>query len=277
MAGNDSYFVDNAADKIVEAAGQGTDTVNASVSYTLAAGVSAETLHTTNAADTTAINLTGNEFANMITGNDGINILNGGGGADTLQGLAGNDSYFVDIAADKIVEAAGQGTDTVNASVSYTLGAGLSAETLRTTNAAGTAAINLTGNELANMVTGNAGTNVINGGGGMDVLTGGAGNDFFLFDSARAATNVDIITDFSVVNDTMRLENAIFTGLAAGTLNADAFHIGTAAADAEDRIVYNKTTGALYFDSNGSAAGGMVQFAKVTAGLALANADFVVV
>ena len=80
-----------------------------------------------------------------------------------------------------------------------------------------------------------------------------------------------------MVNDTIRLENAIFTGLAAGTLNADAFHIGAAAADAEDRIIYNSATGALYFDSNGNAAGGMVQFAKLTAGLSLTNADFVVV
>ena len=69
----------------------------------------------------------------------------------------------------------------------------------------------------------------------------------------------------------------IFTGLAAGTLNADAFHIGAAAADAEDRIIYNSATGALSFDSNGNAAGGVIRFAQLTAGLALTNADFVAV
>ena len=248
LGGNDSYFVDNANDIVVEVAGQGTDNVNTSVSYVLKAGVAVETLRTTNAAGTTAINLIGNEFANIVTGNAGNNVLNGGGGADTLQGLAGNDAYFVDNAADKIVEAAGLGTDNVNASVSYKLAAGVSVETLRTTNATGTTAINLTGNELINIVTGNAGANVLNGGGGVDTLTGNAGNDIFEFNTALAPTNVDVITDFAVVNDTMRLENAIFTGLAAGTLNADAFHVGTAAADAEDRIIYNKTTGALYFD-----------------------------
>ena len=184
LAGNDSYFVDSNADVVVDAVGQGTDNVNASVSYVLKAGVSAETLRTTDAAGTAAINLTGNELANMVAGNAGINILNGGGGADTLQGLAGNDSYFVDNAADKIVEAAGQGTDNVNASVSYTLAAGVSAETLRTTNAAGTTAINLTGNELANMVTGNAGINILNGGSGADTLQGLAGNDSYFVDNA---------------------------------------------------------------------------------------------
>jgi Ca2+-binding RTX toxin-like protein len=66
-------------------------------------------------------------------------------------------------------------------------------------------------------------------------------------------------------------------GLAAGTLNADAFHIGPAAADAEDRIIYNSTSGALSFDSNGSATGGATKFAQLTAGLLLTNADFLVV
>ena len=67
-------------------------------------------------------------------------------------------------------------------------------------------------------------------------------NDLFFFNTAlNAATNVDTVTDFSVANDTFRLENAIFAGLAAGALNADAFHIGAAAADAEDRIIYSSS------------------------------------
>jgi serralysin len=80
-----------------------------------------------------------------------------------------------------------------------------------------------------------------------------------------------------VANDTVRLENSIFTGLAAGTLNADAFHIGTAAADAEDRLLYNKATGALSFDANGTGIGGAIKFAQLAPSLALTNADFVVV
>ena len=64
------------------------------MSYVLKAGVAVETLRTTNAAGTTAINLTGNELANIVIGNAGDNNLNGGGGVDTLQGLAGNDFYY---------------------------------------------------------------------------------------------------------------------------------------------------------------------------------------
>ena len=67
----------------------------------------------------------------------------------------------------------------------------------------------------------------------------------------------------------------MFNTLPVGVLNADAFHVGTAAADAEDRIIYNSTTGGLFYNSNGNAAGGSTQFAKLAAGLALTNADFV--
>ena len=156
---------------------------NASVNYVLGADVAVEILRTINAATTTAINLTGNNLANIVTGNAGNNVINGGGGADTLQGLGGNDLYFVDSAADQIVDTAG--IDNVNASVSYTLGAGIAVETLRTTNAAGTAAINLTGNNLANIVTGNAGANILDGRGAADTMQGLAGNDSYFVDQAN--------------------------------------------------------------------------------------------
>ena len=162
--GNDAYVVDNAGDVIVEHAGQGTDNVSTSVTYVLKPGVAVETLRTTAATGTTAIHLVGNEFVNILTGNNGGNILNGGLGADTMNGGGGDDSFFVDNAADKIIDTAG--IDNVNASVSYTLAAGVAVETLRTINAAATTAINLTGNNLANIVTGNAGNNILNAGAG---------------------------------------------------------------------------------------------------------------
>jgi serralysin len=163
--------------------------------------------------------------------------------------------------------------DTIAAVESYTLGANLENGTI-----GGTLAFNLAGNALGNTLRGNAGANILSGGLGNDTLTGLGGADTFLFNTAlNAATNVDRISDFNVPADTIRLENAIFSGLATGALAADAFHIGVAAADAEDRVVYNSATGALFFDTNGNTAGGATQFALLGTGLALTSADFLVV
>ena len=183
LGGNDLYYVDNAADVVEEADGGGDDTVRAIASYALAAGVSVETLSTSNDLGTAATDLTGNEIANLIRGNAGNNVLDGGGDADTMRGLGGNDTYVVDNAHDVVVEASGGGDDTVRAIASYALADGASIEFLSTNNDAGTAAISLTGNEIANTLRGNAADNVINGGGGADILRGLGGNDNYIVDN----------------------------------------------------------------------------------------------
>jgi Ca2+-binding RTX toxin-like protein len=121
------------------------------------------------------------------------------------------------------------------------------------------------------------------GNAGNNTLSGASGADTFVFNTAlNAATNLDHITDFAQV-DTIDLENAVFTSLTTtGTLAASAFASGaglTQAQDATDRIVYNTTTGALFFDADGNQAGGVaaVQFAVIDNHVALTNADFVVV
>jgi serralysin len=276
--GNDTYVVDSAGDIVFESAGQGIDEVRTSVSYVLANGADVETLRTTNDNGTAGINLTGNAAGNQIIGNNGDNQINGGAGVDQLVGRGGNDLYFVDNANDSVSENGGQGIDEVRTSVSFTLTAGADVEILRTVDDAGVAAINLTGNGSGNVVRGNNGANVINGGDGNDELTGLGGQDAFLFNTAlNAATNVDVIADFTVGTDTIRLENAVFVGLTAGALAANQFVIGAAAQDADDRIIYNDATGALLFDVDGTGAAAAVQFADVGAGLALTNLDFLVV
>jgi Ca2+-binding RTX toxin-like protein len=280
LGGNDTYYVDNAADKVIEAKGGGTDKLLSSVSYILAAGQEVESLSTTSTVGTTAIKLTGNEFAQTITGNAGANVLDGKGGADTLKGLGGNDTYYVDNASDKVVEVVGGGKDTVTASVSYALAAGVEVETLRITSNGGTSTINLTGNEFAQTVIGNAGANIINGKGGGDALTGLGGKDIFRFDTALGSGNVDNITDFLVIDDTIQLENAIFKALTAtGTLASAAFRANTTgkAGDASDRIIYETDTGKLFYDADGTGATAGVHFATLTANLGLTNADFVVI
>ena len=115
------------------------------------------------------------------------------------------------------------------------------------------------------------------------MITGGAGNDLFVFDlKPHASTNHTTITDFGIVggnNDEIYLENAIFTTLRAGGLVDDAFvaNLTGKAADAEDRIIYETDTGKLFYDTNGNADGGAIQFALLTANLALTNNDFMVI
>jgi Ca2+-binding RTX toxin-like protein len=289
--GNDIYIVDCDAvpwisygDDIFEYAGEGNDTVRTSVSYSLSWVASIEILETTNALSTGAIHLVGNATNNHIIGNDGDNYINGLGGSDHMTGNGGNDIYIVDnagnwvVSGDWITEAGGEGMDEVRTSVSWTLTAGADVEILVADHS--WYPLQLTGNETGNTVLGNNGDNVLNGGAGDDELTGLGGQDSFRFDTQLDAdTNVDAITDFSIVDDTILLDDDIFTsGLVAGSSVAGGqFVIGAAALDANDRIIYNSATGALFYDSDGVGGTSAIQFATLSAGLALTHLDFLVV
>ena len=269
-AGNDTYHVNNAGDVVVEAAGQGTDTVLSTASYTLTNNVENLTL-----IGTGNISGTGNALANVLTGNAGNNVLDGGAGADHMAGGAGNDTYRVDNAGDVVVEAAGQGTDTVLSTMSYTLTNNVENLTLGSS-----ANVNGTGNALANVIIGNSGNNMLNGGAGSDTLTGNGGADTFVFRDALGPSNIDTITDFNVAADTIRLDHTIFGGIVGtGTLTAAQFTANASgmATDSSDHIIYETDTGKLFYDSNGSAAGGATQFALLSPGLELTNKDFFIV
>jgi len=217
---------------------------------------------------------TGTDTLNGVSGND---VLDGGTGADTMSGGNGASRYYVDNVGDKVFDFGIDDGDRVLASISFTLTSSSAIERLETTSAAGTGALNLTGNQAAQTILGNAGANILNGREGADTLQGFGGSDSFLFDTALGATNIDRIVDFSVAADTIRLENSVFTGLAAGTLAASAFFAGTAAHDGSDRILYNAASGALSFDRDGQGGVAAIRFATVTPGLALTSADFLVV
>ncbi|MGQ0555814.1 MAG: calcium-binding protein [Nitrospiraceae bacterium] len=213
---NDRYIVDSVGDQTVEDTADtlgGVDHVIATVSYTLGFGI--ENLTLTEAAG----NGTGNGLNNYIAGNIannvlsgldghdelygfegndtlhggngndhlfgglGNDVLNGGAGADNMLGGAGNDTYVVDNEGDRTVEGSADalgGVDTVQASVTHTLGFGIEHLTLT-----GSASINGTGNALNNVLTGNNANNVLSGLDGNDTLNGGNGNDVLRGGSGR--------------------------------------------------------------------------------------------
>lgn len=286
LAGDDSFVVGQRDDQVLEAVGDGTDTIRASVTYTLPINVENMTLE-----GSAPINAIGNELNNRLTGNSADNVLDGGAGADRMFGLGGNDIYVVDSKNDKVNETANNGIDTVRSSVTFTLGANV--ERLALT---GTTAVNGTGNELRNKITGNIANNTLNGLAGDDLLKGGSGNDRliggpgndrliggpgldeFQFDAPLdALTNQDRIFDFNPADDTIRLIGAAFPALTpAGTLSVAAFANGANASSADVRILHDPATGVLRYDPDGSGPEASVRFARLVEPAALTNADFVV-
>jgi Ca2+-binding RTX toxin-like protein len=175
--GDDSYFVDQSADLVVEMSGGGAaDEVYSLANYVLPDQVEKLTLTgwiAVNGAGNAQANIIfGNTLANSLTGAAGNDSIDGGVGADTLVGGTGDDVYYVDDLGDKVVEVAAEGTDLINSSVSMVLPDHVEHLQLSWVNA-----INGTGNALANQITGNDAANSLTGGDGHDTLNGGAGAD----------------------------------------------------------------------------------------------------
>jgi VCBS repeat-containing protein len=269
--GNDVYAVDNVGDQVVEESDQGVDTVETMLSsYSLGANV--ENLVFMGVGNFTG---TGNLAGNAIVGGAGDDRLIGGAGAaNELAGRGGNDTYVVAVAGDTITENAGGGIDTVETALaSYRLLAA-EVENLTGTSASGQS---LTGNGGANFITGGSGNDVLNGGLGADILIGNAGADSYLFDSAPGGGNIDTITGFASGSDRILLDNGAFTTLIEGGLAPGAFVTGTAALDANDRIIYDSATGKLYYDADGNGAGAAVQFATLSGHPIVTAGDFGVI
>ena len=199
-AGNDTYVI-GMGDLVVEAAGAGTDTVQSGTTYTLTNNVENLTL-----TGTTAINATGNVLNNVLLGNSAANTLSGDAGADTLIGGAGDDTYVVDNTLDVVTEALNEGTDLIQSSITYTLGANV--ENLWLT---GTAAINGTGNALNNVLTGNSAANTLAGGAGNDTYVIGIGD--LVVEAADAGT--DTVQSGTTYTLTSNVENLTLTGTTA--------------------------------------------------------------
>ncbi|HEX8258016.1 MAG TPA: calcium-binding protein [Allosphingosinicella sp.] len=270
-----------------------------------------DTLAGNAAADT----LIGGAGGDRLGGAGGDDILNGGAGDDQLDGAdgedrmfggAGDDRFEIDQAGDRVIEAAGGGTDRIYSSIDITLPANV--ENLSLDAFGGD--LDGTGNALANGLGGNVDANTllgggggdtllgfagndilkggvgidtgygdmgddrIYGGGGADIFGGGTGRDWFVFDTAPGPGQADTLTDFTRADDTIYLKRTIFAGLPAGTLAADAFVLGTGAQDAEDRVIYDAATGRLFFDPDGTGGAAQLLFARVDPDTELGATDF---
>ncbi|MEZ5924593.1 MAG: calcium-binding protein [Hyphomicrobiaceae bacterium] len=273
--GNDTHVLQS-GDKASEAKSGGSDTIE----------TGAFSVNLANYANFENVRLTG-ASARSATGTNGANVLNGetNSAGNVLKGLLGNDTYIIG-AGDTVIDTGG--TDKLKSgtiSLNLASQAGGNAERAYLT---GSANLNITGNAANNILSGNAGVNsisgsggndTINGGLGNDILNGGSGKDIFIFNTdIGAAPNIDTINSYSVADDTIKLENAIFASLVkTGTLSTSYFRVGAAAVDSNDYIVYDKTTGALYYDADGSGAIAAIQFATISNKASLTAADFVII
>jgi Ca2+-binding RTX toxin-like protein len=215
-----------------------------------------------------------------ISGGTGNDTLTGGAGADTLLGDDGFDHVsYAQATSRVVVNLASGGTVGDAAGDRYedaVLGGGPMEGVIGSAHND-----SLTGNAIGNRILGGNGNDTLDGKAGNDTVLGGAGQDTFVFSTALStANNRDRLSDYVVADDQIQLDDAVFAmagplgALAAGAFAANA--TGTA-ADADDRIIYNTATGILIYDSNGDAAGGVVQFAVLSAGLALTASEFSII
>ena len=266
--GNDTYVVDSLTDVVTEsftnALGGGIDTIESSITWSLAALTNVDHLTLTGTAN---INGTGNALDNTITGNSGNNLLDGGAGNDVLvgglgndtltgglgndtmkggtgndlmQGGAGNDIYEVDSATDIIDEQGNNDSgdlvlSTVTLNLTSVAGGKIEHGTLL-----GSGDLALIGNSAANILTGNAGNNVLDGGAGNDTLRGGAGNDTYVIDNAA-----DVIDEqgYSDANDEVRSTFTINLAVLANGAIEHAALLGSAAINATGSAAANTIKG----------------------------------
>lgn len=261
LGGNDTLHGDAGNDTLF--GGDGNDTLNGSVGAdTLTGDAGNDRLNGGDNAD--RLNggagndvLNGDAGGDNLSGGDGLDILSGHAGNDTLAGDGGNDRLFGGDGND--TEYGGAGTDTLFGEIgSDTLFGGDGSDTL----------------------SGSSGNDTLYGGAGIDQMNGGIGIDVFVFNNALLPGNVDVISAFSHVDDTIRLENAVFLGLTAGGLGLAAFRANLSgnAGDASDRVIYERDTGKLFFDRDGSRpAFAKVEFADLDGGLPITNTDFFII
>ncbi len=241
--------------------------------------------------------LNGGDGFDSLIGGAGDDVLNGNGGADVMEGGDGNDVYYIDDLNDVVRD--GSGVDTVYIAVdNYDISR---LATIENFTGIGAVRLTLTGNAFNNTMIGNDGVNILKGGAGNDILNGGAGNDtlygqegkdiltggsgrdIFVFDKKpNKSTNVDRITDFNSRDDSIYVENKYFK-VGSGTASnpkkmaSKYFYAGAKAHDKDDRFIYDKKKGILYYDKDGAGGTAQIKIATFDHKPAIKISDFFVI
>jgi serralysin len=240
--------------------------------------------------------ISGGDGDDKIFGMEGDDALYGDLGHDFMDGGLGNDRYFIDSLGDTVVERISEGYDRVYSLINnYTLAANVESLFLLSGSdilkGTGNNLDNgIEGNEFNNVLSGNSGNDyvegnlgndtlngdmgddLLSGGLGRDTLRGGSGRDEFYFDTPLEG--VDTIKDFKVTDDVIKISQGGFGYTFTGIPGADRFRIGSKAKDSSDRFIYNKSTGALYYDPDGIGGSAQIQFAKLSKGLSMTYQNF---
>jgi Ca2+-binding RTX toxin-like protein len=225
----------------------------------------------------------GDLAANDLDGSTGDDILEGREGADTLRGGEGFDvASYEGASAGVVIDLAGTTPSNGDAAGDVFVSIeGIFGSTLIDKILGNVSANSIAGGLGSDSLSGRNGADTISGGEGGDSLNGGAGRDAFVFNAGLSKSNVDRIVKFSIKDDTIWLEKDVFTklGKVGKSIGADALFADESgkAHDRSDRIIYETDTGKLFYDSNGSKAGGAVHFATLDKYLALTQADFLMV
>jgi Ca2+-binding RTX toxin-like protein len=177
-----------------------------------------------------AIDGTGNELANRIEGNAGHNSIDGGAGADTMSGAGGDDTYFADDFEDTVIEAFGEGIDSVFSSVTFELG-----ENVENLTLTGSSVINAIGNAQNNVLIGNVAANILDSWGGSDTLIGGLGDDTYVVDDAG-----DVVSEAAAEGSDTVVSSI---GYALGANIENLYLSGTAAIDGAGNELNNVLVG----------------------------------
>jgi RHS repeat-associated protein len=210
--------------------------------------------------------------------------ITGGYGDDNITVTMNNSKFFINLKGDEPTNSSQDGNDVVTLLGRYqnaVIDLGGGNDTFNggsgSDNISGKAGNDiLLGNGGNDQLAGNNGNDTLVGGAGNDKLTGGCGQDNFSFSSPNE--KIDRITDFTPVDDTISVDDVGFGGgLLVGTLLDTQFVLGTAATDTDDRFIYNQSTGALFFDIDGTGASAKIQIATLTTKPVISFEDIVVI